>query len=294
MIGMDSHACKPVFPDTSAAREQWLTDFGACSGGWARIKCAQGQVIVLQLPWKNLGGRLTEKIEQFQALRKLSLHDNVIGGPIPFALGFLPNLRGVQLFNNRFAGSIPPSLSGCPLLQTLDVSNNSLTRSIPESLANCTKLYRLNVSFNSISGSVPFGVISSPSFILLARAGITLCPSLDKFLCDLAAVAAAAGDAGAAAAGEAAAAAASDAAGGCWDRGDECCGWKLKEVFAVIVVGFWSKGQIPLDLSYLTRHFMVPIDSLFGSHLDSSYSLIIRGSRIVRGDLLGPHVAFDP
>ncbi|KAI4384564.1 hypothetical protein MLD38_002698 [Melastoma candidum] len=142
--------------------------FGACSGGWAGIKCAQGQVIVLQLPWKSLGGRLTEKIGQFQALRKLSLHDNVIGGPIPSALGFLPNLRGVQLFNNRFAGSIPPSLGDCPLLQTLDVSNNSLTGSIPESLANCTKLYRLNVSFNSISGSVPVGVISSPSLIFLA------------------------------------------------------------------------------------------------------------------------------
>ncbi|KAI4320199.1 hypothetical protein MLD38_033705 [Melastoma candidum] len=148
--------------------EHWLTDFGACSGGWAGIKCAQGQVIVLQLPWKSLGGRLTEKIRQFQALRKLSLHNNVIGGPIPSVLGFLPNLRGVQLFNNRFAGSIPPSLGDCPLLQMLDVSNNSLTGSIPESLANCTKLYRLNVSFNSISGSVPFGVISSPSFIFLA------------------------------------------------------------------------------------------------------------------------------
>ncbi|KAI4331040.1 hypothetical protein MLD38_029269 [Melastoma candidum] len=148
--------------------EHWLTDFGACSGGWAGIKCVQRQVIVLHLPWKSLGGRLTEKIGQFQALRKLSLHDNVIGGPIPSALGFLPNLRGVQLFNNRFAGSIPPSLGDCPLLQTLDVSNNPLTGSIPESLANCTKLYRLNVSFNSISGSVPVGVISSPSLFFLA------------------------------------------------------------------------------------------------------------------------------
>ncbi|KAL0359133.1 UNVERIFIED_CONTAM: putative leucine-rich repeat receptor-like protein kinase IMK3 [Sesamum angustifolium] len=84
--------------------------YGACSGGWVGIKCAQGQVIVIQLPWRGLGGRITEKIGQFQALRKLSLHDNFIAGSIPTSLGFLPNLRGVQLFNNRLSGSIPVSL----------------------------------------------------------------------------------------------------------------------------------------------------------------------------------------
>lgn len=142
--------------------------YGACSGGWIGIKCAQGQVIVLQLPWKDLGGQITEKIGQLQALRKLSLHDNHIGGSIPQALGFLPNLRGVQLFNNRFSGSIPPSLGSCPLLQTLDLSHNSLTGTIPESLANSTKLYRLNLSFNSLSGSIPLSLTRSPSLMFLA------------------------------------------------------------------------------------------------------------------------------
>jgi Leucine-rich repeat (LRR) protein len=141
--------------------------FGACSGGWAGIKCAQGQVIVIQLPWRGLGGRITEKIGQLQALRKLSLHDNVIGGSIPSALGFLPNLRGVQLFNNRLSGSIPPSLGSCPLLQTLDLSNNLLTGIIPASLANSTKLYRLNLSFNSFSGSIPVSLTHSLSLIFL-------------------------------------------------------------------------------------------------------------------------------
>ncbi|KAL6326613.1 hypothetical protein AAG906_008475 [Vitis piasezkii] len=129
--------------------------YGACSGGWVGIKCAQGQVIVIQLPWKGLGGRISEKIGQLQALRKLSLHDNFIGGSIPSALGFLPNLRGVQLFNNRFSGSIPPSIGSCPLLQTVDLSNNSLSGTIPDSLFNSTKFYRLNLSFNSFSGSIP-------------------------------------------------------------------------------------------------------------------------------------------
>ncbi|KAK9075412.1 hypothetical protein SSX86_003735 [Deinandra increscens subsp. villosa] len=142
--------------------------YGACSGGWEGIKCAQGQVIVIQLPWRGLGGQITSKIGQFQALRKLSLHDNLIGGSIPKELGFLPNLRGLQLFRNRFTGSIPPALGSCPLLQTLDLSRNSLVGTIPETLANCSKLYRLNLSSNSLSGSIPLPITKSNSIIFLA------------------------------------------------------------------------------------------------------------------------------
>ncbi|KAM2984066.1 hypothetical protein FF2_009921 [Malus domestica] len=141
---------------------------GACSGGWAGIKCVNGQVIAIQLPWRRLGGLISEKIGQLQALRKLSLHDNVLAGPVPLSLGFLPNLRGVYLFNNRLSGSVPPSIGNCPLLQTLDLSNNSLTGTIPSSLANPKKLYRLNLSFNSLSGSIPTSLTKSRSLTILA------------------------------------------------------------------------------------------------------------------------------
>ncbi|KAJ4850287.1 putative leucine-rich repeat receptor-like protein kinase imk3 [Turnera subulata] len=141
--------------------------YGACSGGWVGIKCAQGQVIVIQLPWKGLGGRITDKIGQLQALRKLSLHDNRIGGSIPQTMGLLPDLRGVQLFNNRFWGSIPPSLGLCLLLQNLDLGNNSLTGTIPDSLANSTKLFRLNLGYNSLSGPIPVSLTRSSSLIFL-------------------------------------------------------------------------------------------------------------------------------
>ncbi|CAA7060434.1 unnamed protein product [Microthlaspi erraticum] len=144
------------------------TGFKACSGGWAGIKCAQGQVIVIQLPWKGLGGRISEKIGQLQALRKLSLHDNNLGGSIPISLGLIPNLRGVQLFNNRLSGSIPPSLGVSRFLQTLDLSNNLLSEVIPPNLAGSTKLLRLNLSFNSLSGQVPVSLTRSSSLQFLA------------------------------------------------------------------------------------------------------------------------------
>ncbi|KAK4359241.1 hypothetical protein RND71_021470 [Anisodus tanguticus] len=141
---------------------------GACTGGWLGIKCVNGEVIAIQLPWKGLGGRISEKIGQLQALRKLSLHDNVIAGPVPTSLSFLPNLRGVYLFNNRLSGSIPPSIGRIPLLQTLDVSNNQLTGTIPPSLENSTRLYRLNLSYNAFSGSIPVSFTQFPFLTFLA------------------------------------------------------------------------------------------------------------------------------
>ncbi|KAK4268520.1 hypothetical protein QN277_025170 [Acacia crassicarpa] len=163
-------AIKHEFIDPRGVLRSWNdSGIGACSGSWAGIKCVKGQVIAIQLPWRGLGGRISEKIGSLQALRKLSLHDNVLGGPVPWSLGFLRNLRGVYLFNNRLSGSIPPSVGrNSPMLQSIDFSNNSLSGTIPPSLANSTRLYRLNLSFNSFSGSIPRTFTMSPSLTILA------------------------------------------------------------------------------------------------------------------------------
>ncbi|KZV34934.1 Nodulation receptor kinase precursor [Dorcoceras hygrometricum] len=143
------------------------TGNGVCSGSWAGIKCARGQIIVIHLPWSGLSGRISEKIGQFQALRELSLHDNVIGGLVPYSLGLLPNLRDLKLFNNRFSGSIPPSLGFCSFLQTLDLANNSLSGPIPDIFSNLTKLLRLDFSFNQLTGSIPSSLTESASLVFL-------------------------------------------------------------------------------------------------------------------------------
>ncbi|KAI3517480.1 hypothetical protein L1887_16695 [Cichorium endivia] len=162
-------AFKQGLIDPNGFLESWNdSGYGACSGGWEGIKCAQGQVIIIQLPWRGLGGQITSKIGQFQALRKLSLHDNAIGGSIPKELGFLPNLRGIQLFNNKFTGSIPPTLGLCTLLQNLDFSNNSLVGGIPDSIGNLTKLYNVNLSLNSLSNSIPVSLTQSNSLMFLS------------------------------------------------------------------------------------------------------------------------------
>ncbi|KZV18529.1 hypothetical protein F511_21557 [Dorcoceras hygrometricum] len=161
-------AIKHQLVDRRGVLKSWNdTSNGACSGEWTGIKCVNGQVIAIQLPWKGLGGRISEKVGQLQALRHLSLHDNFLVGPVPMSLGFLPNLRGIYLFNNRLSGSIPPSIGNCMVLQTLALSNNQLTGTIPPSLANSRRLYRLNLSSNGLSGSIPSTLSQNPSLTFL-------------------------------------------------------------------------------------------------------------------------------
>lgn len=161
-------ALKHELTDTHGVLRSWNgTGLGACSGEWYGIKCVQGKVISISLPWRGLGGSLTEKIGQLTNLRRLSLHDNFITGAIPSSIGFLPDLRGLYLFNNRFSGSIPPSIGNCVNLQALDFSNNSLIGSIPSSIANSTRLFRLNLGFNNLSDEIPGSVFMSRSIVFL-------------------------------------------------------------------------------------------------------------------------------
>ncbi|KAF3329865.1 inactive leucine-rich repeat receptor-like protein kinase IMK2 [Carex littledalei] len=161
-------ALKHELTDTHGVLRSWNgTGLGACSGEWYGIKCVKGKVISISLPWRGLGGSLTEKIGQLTSLRRLSLHDNFVTGAIPSSIGFLPDLRGLYLFNNRFSGSIPPSIGNCVNLQALDLSNNSLIGSIPSSIANSTRLYRLNLGFNNLSDEIPGSVFMSRSIVFL-------------------------------------------------------------------------------------------------------------------------------
>ncbi|KNA14850.1 hypothetical protein SOVF_103620, partial [Spinacia oleracea] len=162
-------AFKRELIDLRGTLKSWNgTRNGACSGSWAGIRCMKGQVVAIQLPFKVLGGRLSDKIGQFKQLRKLSLHDNLIGGTIPSSIGSLPNLRGLYLFSNRFSGTIPASIGNSPQIQAIDLSNNQLNGLIPASLVNSPRIHRVNLSLNSFSGSIPRSFALSSSLIFLA------------------------------------------------------------------------------------------------------------------------------
>ncbi|CAN6362028.1 unnamed protein product [Urochloa humidicola] len=140
----------------------------ACSGAWVGVKCVLGSVVAITLPWRGLSGTLSQRgLGQLTRLRRLSLHDNAISGPIPASLGFLPDLRGLYLFNNRFSGGVPASIGGCVALQAFDASNNRLTGPIPAAVANSTKLIRLNLSRNALDSEIPAAALLAASLLYL-------------------------------------------------------------------------------------------------------------------------------
>ncbi|KAJ0663997.1 putative protein kinase RLK-Pelle-LRR-III family [Helianthus annuus] len=152
--------------DFRGVLRSWKGRNGVCTGGWVGIKCDQGRVIAIQLPWKGFGGKISSKMGNLHSLRRISLHDNLLAGSIPQSLWLLPNLRGVYLFNNRLSGSIPPSIT--PSLQNLDLSNNQLNGTIPNIVSNSSKIYRFNLSYNAFSGSIPSSFTLLPSLTFLA------------------------------------------------------------------------------------------------------------------------------
>ncbi|KAH8967354.1 hypothetical protein BDL97_03G074600 [Sphagnum fallax] len=150
-------AMKHAFQDPRQELRSWNeSGFGACSGHWAGIKCAQGQVIAVTLPNKALAGSLATQVGELASLRKLNLHNNLLGGELPTSLVNLQSLRGLYLFRNNFSGVLPTGLgSSSPLLQALDLSYNHFSGPIPDSVSQAPKLLRLDLSNNRFNGTLP-------------------------------------------------------------------------------------------------------------------------------------------
>ncbi|KAJ0087626.1 hypothetical protein Patl1_31433 [Pistacia atlantica] len=136
---------------------------GACSGGWTGIKCVKGQVIAIQLPFKGLGGRISEKIvrlTRLPSLTILALQHNNISGSIPDNWGVLAGnssyqLQFLNLDDNLISGTIPVSLGKLGLLQEISLSHNKIVGPIPDELGKISRLQKIDLSYNAINGSFP-------------------------------------------------------------------------------------------------------------------------------------------
>ncbi len=150
-------AMKRAFEDPRHQLRSWNeSGVGACSGNWAGIKCAQGQVIAITLSNKGLGGSLAQQVGQLTSLRKLNLHNNFLSGELPGTIVNLRNLRGLYLFHNNFSGFLPAGLgSSSPGLQAMDLSYNQLEGPVPESVSLAPRLLRLNLNNNRLNGTLP-------------------------------------------------------------------------------------------------------------------------------------------
>jgi len=89
-------------------------------------------------------------------LTDLTLHHNMITGPIPSQLGELVHLKQLDLGNNNLTGMVPSQLGRLDQLQVLYLRENSLSGSLPDGvLHNLTEMRYLMLQRNALTGGVP-------------------------------------------------------------------------------------------------------------------------------------------
>ncbi|WVZ14420.1 hypothetical protein V8G54_011986 [Vigna mungo] len=94
-------------------------------------------------------------------LQSLSLYDNLIEGPIPYAFGKVMNsLEILRLHTNKLKGEIPASLGNICKLKILYLNSNSLSGKISSFIQNSSRcnspaIERLDLSNNLIIGKLP-------------------------------------------------------------------------------------------------------------------------------------------
>ncbi|KAE8669386.1 leucine-rich repeat receptor-like protein kinase IMK2 [Hibiscus syriacus] len=124
-------AFKQELIDPKGLLRSWNdSGYGACSGGWVGIKCAGGQVIVIQLPWKGLGS--------CPLLQTLDLSNNSLN-----SLANSTKFYRLNLSFNSFSGSIPKD--SFYKFQYLTLDQNLLSGTIPASLVKLSELQELSL-----------------------------------------------------------------------------------------------------------------------------------------------------
>ena len=76
---------------------------------WDGVTVAEGRVTRIDLPARDLTGRIPPALGNLSNLRALNLADNSLTGEIPKALLSLPYLRGVNLAGNSLTGRLRPA-----------------------------------------------------------------------------------------------------------------------------------------------------------------------------------------
>ncbi|KQJ88573.1 receptor-like kinase TMK4 [Brachypodium distachyon] len=79
-----------------------------CSSTWIGIVCSSGKdLIIVNLPKRNLSGTISPAFAKLTGLQKLDLSDNHLTGEIPEDLATMPNLNLFDVTNNNLSGELP-------------------------------------------------------------------------------------------------------------------------------------------------------------------------------------------
>jgi len=110
-------------------------------------------LVILDLGWNGLNGKIPDSIGQLKRLQELHLDNNNISGVLPSALSNCSNLTTIILKDNNFLGELKRvNFSTLSNLKFLDLRSNKFTGSIPKSLYSCSNLVALRLSVNNLQG----------------------------------------------------------------------------------------------------------------------------------------------
>lgn len=116
--------------------------------------------------WQNQLTKITREVYRLTNLTTLLLHDNYLGGAIPWEIGEVAALERLTLHGNALSGEIPPELGNLAGLVELSLHSNRLTGGIPPELGNLGHLVELSLHGNRLTGGIP------PELSNLARARV--------------------------------------------------------------------------------------------------------------------------
>ena len=180
-LDMDCQTLLGIMDDLvgdGTAELNWSADLAISE--WQGVAAGTGRVTGIYLRDAGLAGVIPSGITALDALERLTLTDNDLGGDIPdlngldsiqwlvlggnaftggipASLGDLDSLIRLWLHRNDggFEGGIPPELGGLPRLRYLMLHGNGLTGEIPSEIGNATNLKALYLHDNMLSGSIP-------------------------------------------------------------------------------------------------------------------------------------------
>ena len=168
-VDTDQAALMALYNNTGSSNWKNNTNWGSTEpiNRWYGVSTnANGRVIQLSLGENNLAGTLPAELGNFDAMERLYLWGNQLGGSIP-DLSVLTNLQALQLDNNQLGGSIPAALGSLTNLTELSLWGNRLSGTIPAALGSLTNLQGLHLDRNQLSGTIPAALGSLTSLTQL-------------------------------------------------------------------------------------------------------------------------------
>ncbi|CAI9290203.1 unnamed protein product [Lactuca saligna] len=120
--------------------------------------CTLRTLAELEASHSHFTGPLSDMIEKFSSLERLSLSSNQLNGTINEKLFELPNLLDIDLSQNSFEGRpFLDHMSNLSYVEYLNVSSAKLGRCFPKWIQTLKNLTRLDIANTRISDTIPLG-----------------------------------------------------------------------------------------------------------------------------------------